>query len=970
AFQLYDIDNDQTITYDEMLSIVDAIYKMVGTMVKLPPDEDTPEKRVSKIFSLMDKDKDGRLTFDEFKEGSMKDPTIVQALSLYDGLLRNTMTDKLLTLFCVVDGEATLFSVKVASTDSVHDLKKAVKAAKAPRFDDVAADELILWHISIRIPPPKERGPFVLNEAESPTELDPSDDISEVFPEIPFKKTIHVIVQRPPPDHAQSPTHPITIPSGNPKADIKGITENFFAPGSATTIFLDRFVQGLEKLPLTTGRVAGLPRVWLRKHAPVDTRPSLLFANLPHSSLSDTQTRYPTSDAILEHIEKCKPSLVLIFGVSGCGKTRGMIELLSRRWGFYFNASPKDLGSSDITLLVDHIESRTQEDRLANNREARIVTYLLLLSRLKILQHCLAVPGSCQTFTSARWTILQTCPHIFNNDLFNLLFHTFLTLSPGDSTRSTEIDLQIALQEEIQVTKDLLVKHGRQGGLPSFKYNDNLLVVFDEAQILGDTLKGRFDSFSPRIPEWSLLTLVLEGVRNISYDLTVVTSGNRLSIYTQTCARSSGLFLKRTDENEHQYMEFPGWTGRESIESYVVGLRSLLPTDDSKQALNRLLQPEAIQAMSNRLVGRFRPAVTAIETIIASGKSNQWQEVIDETEAHLVSYDHQQKRGNLCNEVVRLQNKYDENVSPFVDDQRVEEVLGPLLFQRYMFGADALVFRKVIPELVEHGFSRIKTIDGIMRSVLDEPFVLKAVENYFKNQDSNFMKSLQHWVMQSDKAQVHGYAWELMMMDVLVEIFKTHALSDWPHKPSISSQCSALKGHALIVGLDEQELKRGISHEHITMERFLDAHLNKDSMLDGCAVPPFFFPKAKPAGPDIVFCIRVQNQLFPVFVQLKLRQIMTTENLRDAVKTASAPAVEDHVESLGRCCTTNKTFISMMIAYPSEVVDKLYPRRGIFEKLDLRYKKPSDLTHVRIMIDSENINEIFPKSHVEFLDVM
>lgn len=55
AFQLYDIDNDQTITFDEMLSIVDAIYKMVGTMVKLPPDEDTPLKRVSKIFALMDK---------------------------------------------------------------------------------------------------------------------------------------------------------------------------------------------------------------------------------------------------------------------------------------------------------------------------------------------------------------------------------------------------------------------------------------------------------------------------------------------------------------------------------------------------------------------------------------------------------------------------------------------------------------------------------------------------------------------------------------------------------------------------------------------------------------------------------------------------------------------------------------------------------------------------------------------------
>jgi neuronal calcium sensor 1 len=44
AFQLYDIDGDGFITYDEMLQIVQSIYKMTGQMVKLPNDEDTPEK--------------------------------------------------------------------------------------------------------------------------------------------------------------------------------------------------------------------------------------------------------------------------------------------------------------------------------------------------------------------------------------------------------------------------------------------------------------------------------------------------------------------------------------------------------------------------------------------------------------------------------------------------------------------------------------------------------------------------------------------------------------------------------------------------------------------------------------------------------------------------------------------------------------------------------------------------------------
>ena len=96
-----------------MLLVVDAIYRMVGSMVKLPPDEDTPEKRVTKIFKIMEKvgedvgcilrlklshltniacrfsfkDLRREISLPEFKDGSRRDASIVNSLNLYEGLV-------------------------------------------------------------------------------------------------------------------------------------------------------------------------------------------------------------------------------------------------------------------------------------------------------------------------------------------------------------------------------------------------------------------------------------------------------------------------------------------------------------------------------------------------------------------------------------------------------------------------------------------------------------------------------------------------------------------------------------------------------------------------------------------------------------------------------------------------------------------------------------------------------------------
>ncbi|KAH7028688.1 hypothetical protein BKA57DRAFT_511480 [Linnemannia elongata] len=654
--------------------------------------------------------------------------------------------------------------------------------------------------------------------------------------------------------------------------------------------------------------------------------------------------------------------MICVFGVSGCGKTRAVIELLSQHWGFYFNAADDDWGSGDMMTLYNTVRSYLKDVQVSsavvdleiNNLFARKTTLLLFLSRLLVFKYCISVPGSTETFTSARWALLQVCPHVlFDQDIFNILFLQLLNLRHHPTGH-----LLALIRNVYEEAKDCLIKHGC---LPKIKGDTRLLVVHDEAQYLGDQFLDSFKSLSADESPRPLLSPILHAFRDIGqHQLTLVTCGTGLSINTLFWVQSSGSDLKDSSKT-FEYLEFPGWTDMDSIKTYVSRVQMCLQGDKSKQALNEHLPQSAIDLLFEKFAGRFRPAIVAVERIVERNDPAAWKAVIEDAEDKLVSWKHRSNKGNLCGEIERLGNKHNK----YKDQLResVDSVLGLLMYQRCMFGNHDLVLKEVNPGLVEHAFGRIKIIRGHAVTVMDEPFVSKAVENYFAAIDPYFAREVRKRMVKSSPTE-QGCVFERFMMKVFSETFNTRPLSEWPHQPPISDMCPALVGKVEIVGWREPGLEQGTTHAMMSMEEFMDAHVNHGSTRKNMPVAPFFFPKSNLSGPDLVFFIRIDDaRLVPIFVQLKLHQGSSNFSERDwndALSTVSAPKIEDHAKNFRKYCPDN-IYISMIVAYPTKWTDKLPAPSEL-------PKDPSGVQQVVINVSDNNFGVIFPQEHVEFID--
>ncbi|KAF9348895.1 hypothetical protein BGX26_012738 [Mortierella sp. AD094] len=287
-----------------------------------------------------------------------------------------------------------------------------------------------------------------------------------------------------------------------------------------------------------------------------------------------------------------------------------------------------------------------------------------------------------------------------------------------------------------------------------------------------------------------------------------------------------------------------------------------------------------------------------------------------------------------------------------------KEALRIFVFHWQLFGED-FVPRDAIG-LFEASLAPYKRVQGAhsvdTKPVLYEPRVALAMRNYFTEMEPKFMAKVRKWEDLLKSPDGRDRDWKELVPAAIIESLAKKPLSSWPHNPEIAGLCQDLIGPSEIIGLQGRESCESIKHESISMKEFLKAHFVDNSLKDGKPIPPFYFPESQASGHDIVFCVVIQGKVFPVFLQLKLRTVISDESTdNDGIRRLK-------VMELGELCPAG-TYFSLIIDYPTAVTATLHRRPD---------PKPEfyNLQGVTVRVDDGNFDKIFPKDHVVLLNML
>ncbi|GJJ67717.1 hypothetical protein EMPS_00063 [Entomortierella parvispora] len=878
---------------------------------------------------------------------------------------------------------------------TVEALRTFIFQSKPAWFAGLEAEDLILWSVSIPLPDYDEVLMDIdkLRETEK-KKLKATAMLSNILDTELDENTIYMIVQRPP-AASTPPGH--VLPNSRPSSQqseeewqqcVEQIEDRFFAPDLSNYRNLVQFVKSGANITITGGTLGGLPSVHPRAGGKTN-QPSLLFLNLPESL--ETQVPPSTADKALEKIRERGIPLLPVFGVAGCGKTRTMIEMLCKNWGFYFNGSGTDYGSGDLHrflwLVRDEHRYRNRDEE--SNTHVHILTLALVLTRVIILHRCLDIAGrEGTTFTCKQWMLLQVAFRTMRvDDLFSSLF---LLVAHKIHDRSVTISTMRAfVKARFSTLRKRLLD--LTFNTPSQRLGYKILLVVDEAQNLGKVEFGTF--LSQQMPSEAerragaasldnymgpILSPLVHGLCEISADsntFCVVPCGTGLSIFDLTWLEDSAPVTKGYQKQLGPFTDFQGWESDEQVRQYRDLVYSSLHDADARDNFNAHVPSESIPVLFKRLRGRFRPIVSAIERMIMPNDARlHWRLAIQETENTLSSTDSRYYgKGNIAFDISRMVQRVYSSPLRYRKYRNIGITLKAFVLGYYLHGRGLLLNKEEAP-LVEASVGRILNFGEDSATVLDEPFALRAAVNYFRQHDPGFHNMICSLTSSGSNASVHGHQWEETVQWSLATAFHNKILSKTELIPKgTKSYDPVMNGKANIAGFDNH-VNIGTDSGSMELDAFLDAHVHHGSFKDGEPVAPFYHPAETPSGPDIVFVLHLNNHGYcPVFVQLRMRHKMTKEDTLDAFSTVKSEAIQGHLEEsmLGKYCTGHpERFFGIVIAYPAELatVEGIFPVISRSERIRDRAAQGPECIPLRI--DKNNIHDLFPENHTRALDLL
>ncbi|KAK3840965.1 MAG: hypothetical protein J3R72DRAFT_446220 [Linnemannia gamsii] len=390
------------------------------------------------------------------------------SFSSFNILLRNTMDNNSVTLFCIVDGDlqSKSFSVKPKRADTISDLKALISNELK---DDKPSKDLTLWRVFIPGDTPDTAiTADALNDKLGLT--NPRALISNLFPESPDENT-YILVQRPWP---ASLTQLKSVQEDDIEKELTGILEAVDC--HHTTHVVDpKDVEAAQRKSLGPFYKRPLP---YRKRA---TDTSLVMLKLGTDKQAKTDDN-KTLRSIVEgdiHLDQFdRRRVVAMVAPSGSGKTATVIDLARYHFVVYcvccfsrpITVAPEFEDSNFITLANDVEDIYSTISR----KPGALLNLQEVDSAVKK-----SVQGRIELEFLARLLFLQLLLN-YNRNLEPL--HFFLEqINGGAST----IALLVKTLREYNIDTIRLMLNGVQGKLHSLldPRECGLVIALDEAQV-------------------------------------------------------------------------------------------------------------------------------------------------------------------------------------------------------------------------------------------------------------------------------------------------------------------------------------------------------------------------------------------------------------------------------------------------------------------------------------------------------